>query len=169
MSKSKKNKRKLKVRAQGGPVTHSQPVPDTEQAKAKRAAIEKAAHELFLAEGGDSLERMIRIGDLTAECFETQMRAARDGGEDWGPTITPYEDRMNRGLQLRLIKERNKWLEDCRKRVAEDWAETEAPAEPPAETEQPAGVTPTYTESTAQPSQPNVEAELAQAGTASSP
>lgn len=175
---SKKNKRRARVRAQAGPVTHSQPVaPDTEQAKARRAAIEKAAHELFIAEGGASLERMIRTGDLTAECFETQMRAARDGGEDWGPTITPYEDRMNRGLQLRLLKERNKWLEDCRKRVAQDWPEPEeAPAdcvdEAGADTAPADGVTPTFTESTSQPGQPGqpgIEEPIARAATASSP
>lgn len=172
---SKKNKRRARAQAQSGPVTHSQSVaPDTEQAKARREAIEKAAHELFMAEGGASLERMIRTGDLTAECFETQMHAARDGGEDWGPTITPYEDRMNRGLQLRLLKERNKWLEDCRERVAKDWpAEAQAPAdivdEAGADTAPADGVTPTFTESASEPSQPGIEPALAEAGTASSP
>ena len=124
---SKKKKRKAKLRPEKPSVAApagdkpAETKLDPFAVAARRAAIEAAAWDLYIAEGGDAIEQAIRNGELTAEAYASQMRAARDGSKEWGPNITPYEDRMNRGLQLRLIKERNQWLQDCRERIEAEY------------------------------------------------
>ncbi len=83
----------------------------------RELALGRAAYELFLAEGGGDLEALMENGQRTAKAYTSQIRAAEEGGQGWGPTVSPYEDRMTRSLQLRLIRERRKWIEDCRERI----------------------------------------------------
>ncbi len=110
-------KRRKKKEAAGGrsaPIGVADPaLPAIERER----ALSRAAYELFLAEGGGDLEALMENGQCTARAYTSQIRAAEEGGQGWGPTVTPYEDRMTRSLQLRLIKERRKWIEDCRQRI----------------------------------------------------
>ncbi|MBZ0136096.1 MAG: hypothetical protein K8I27_06970 [Planctomycetes bacterium] len=96
--------------------------------------IREAGYRLFLAEGGDVIEQMLENGQLTMAAYHSQIRAEKEGGSGWGPTVTPYEDRMTRSLQMRLMRQKQEWIEDCRRRIQEDWdalgfTDDEEPAE----------------------------------------
>ena len=130
---SKKNKRKQKQQKPPLQSRAPQPSPGSNEPStgpSNESSIDDQAYALFLKEGGGELELMIQTGQLTVEAFDSQMRAARDGGEGWGPTVTPYEDRMNRGLQLRLIKEKRQWLKDCRQRIEQQQEAQQEDAQP---------------------------------------
>jgi hypothetical protein len=105
---------------------------------ARAAFIDKIAQEMFEAHGGAQMDKLIRTGQLTLDAFESQMLAARDGGEGWGPDVSVYEARMTRALNERLLREKRSWLRELRKQVeqaldAEDamlQEQAEAAAEP---------------------------------------
>jgi len=78
------------------------------------------AYRMFIAEGGDVIEQMLENGQLTMAAYHSQIRAEKEGGSGWGPTVTPYEDRMTRSLQMRLMREKREWIERCRQRIIEE-------------------------------------------------
>jgi hypothetical protein len=119
MSRKKKRKAQLRARQQA---THAEPRPS-------QTEIERMAYELFINEGGETLEVVIRTCQATSECYEAQMQAARKDGDGWGPDISPREARMSGSLLLRTIKEKRQWLKDCRQRIEARYAPPETSRE----------------------------------------
>jgi hypothetical protein len=127
----RRSRRKAKVRTKPRPAQQEpQPATPTEAEKDARLIellakrdhqIREAGYRLFLAEGGDVIEQMLENGQLTMAAYHSQIRAEKEGGSGWGPTVTPYEDRMTRSLQMRLMREKREWIEDCRRRLQEEW------------------------------------------------
>jgi hypothetical protein len=101
--------------------------------------VYREAYQMFLAEGGDVIEQMLENGQLTMAAYHSQIRAEKEGGSGWGPTVTPYEDRMTRSLQMRLMRQKQEWIERCRQRILdekkalEEKSATEEPQEEPAD------------------------------------
>lgn len=127
----KRSRRKAKLRPKPQQVQHApQPGPRTEAEKDARLIellaqrdqqMREAAYRMFLAEGGHVIEQSLENGQLTMAAYHSQIRAEKEGGSGWGPTVTPYEDRMTRSLQMRLMAQKREWIEDCRRRLQEDW------------------------------------------------
>ena len=95
----------------------SQTAPKPLRGLARAAFIDKIVDEMFVARGGEQMDRLIRTGQLTLDAFESQMLAARDGGEGWGPDVSVYEARMTRALNERLLREKRSWLRELRKQI----------------------------------------------------
>ncbi|MCA8913291.1 MAG: hypothetical protein KDB82_16450 [Planctomycetes bacterium] len=119
MSRKKKRKALLRPRTEA---THAAPHPD-------QAEIDRMAYELFLQEGGETLEVIIHTCQATSELYEAQMKAARDKGNGWGPDVSPREARMSGSLLLRTVKEKRQWLKDCRQRIEARYAPPETTEE----------------------------------------
>ena len=81
------------------------------------------------------IEQMLENGQLTMAAYHSQIRAEKEGGSGWGPTVTPYEDRMTRSLQMRLMREKREWIERCRQRIVEEQKALEERTAPTPEDE----------------------------------
>jgi hypothetical protein len=97
--------------------------------RARREYIEAQAREIYLAEGGRDLDVCIRNGMYTLAAFESQMLAAHDGEEGWGPDVSVYEARMNRSLQERLLRLKRTLMRDARQMIEAELAEESEEAE----------------------------------------
>lgn len=126
----KRSRRRAKVRAKPKQAHAPETKPRSEAEKdarliellAKREQLmNEAAYRMFLEEGGHVIEQSLENGQLTGAAYHSQIRAEKEGGSGWGPVVTPYEDRMTRGLQLRLMREKRAWIKECRRRIQEQW------------------------------------------------
>ena len=143
-SKRKAARRKGDAKAEQNPQAHHSD--DATQAARLKALndiaefereVYRQAHELYLAEGGHEIELMLETGQLTGSAYRSQIRADKEGGRGWGPNITPYEDRMTRSLQIKLMREKREWIESCRQKILRRWEAITMPADkaPEPETE----------------------------------
>jgi len=100
--------------------------------------LEATARRMYLEEGGEELDETIETQQYTQQAYRSQMaaykRLAEQGvvwdGEGlppgaWGPVVTPKEARQTGDLVRKLLKEKEAWLERCRKKVQETMDEQE--------------------------------------------
>ena len=145
--RSRRKALRRKTEAQPAPPATDEPQDDFEERRELElrvveliAELDKRIHtrayEMFLAEGGDVIEQMLENGQLTMAAYHSQIRAEKEGGSGWGPTVTPYEDRMTRSLQMRLMREKREWIERCRQRILDEQKALEERVAPEDEPEE---------------------------------
>ncbi|MBZ0137326.1 MAG: hypothetical protein K8I27_13250 [Planctomycetes bacterium] len=95
--------------------------------KVRRRQVRARAYDLYVGLSGDVLDLQLRNAGHKARAFAAQIKGAEVSAPEgaWGPTITPYEDRMSGSLVARLIKEKNRLLEFCIKEARMDADESE--------------------------------------------
>lgn len=131
--RSRRKALRRKVTVQPAPPANETSVPDEQDLRLHQLELQhttliaemdrhiyREAYKMFLAEGGDAIDLMLENGQLTMAAYRSQIRAAKEGGSGWGPTVTPYEDRMTRSLQMRLMRQKQEWIERCRQRIIEE-------------------------------------------------
>lgn len=131
--RSRRKALRRKTNAQPAPAANEATAPDEQDLELHKLQMQHAtllaerdrhlyreAYKMFLAEGGGDIDLMLENGQLTMAAYKSQIRAAKEGGSGWGPTVTPYEDRMTRSLQMRLMRQKQEWIERCRQRIIEE-------------------------------------------------
>lgn len=131
--RSRRKALRRKVTVQPAPPANETSVPDEQDLRLHQLELQhttliaemdrhiyREAYKMFLTEGGDAIDLMLENGQLTMAAYRSQIRAAKEGGSGWGPTVTPYEDRMTRSLQMRLMRQKQEWIERCRQRILEE-------------------------------------------------
>lgn len=110
-----------------------------------RQDFRTAVNRIYIEYGGEDLDTALANTHSKLRAFKSQINAAEWGGQGWGPLITPWEDRMNASLLVKLKREKARLLAEAEKEYhilhaegpSEDEHEDEwsTPAKPaPAET-----------------------------------